>query len=95
MSEYVCPNGHPFPSAVTVKCDECDGRVVCVPHADAIRLHDALVVAERLAQTGDNLADAARDVLATVRARDADGALLAHAGLAGALAAHEAEHNRP
>lgn len=97
MSRFVCPNGHPFPDALTARCDEpgCDGRVVVVPHADAIRLHEQLERVERIAKCGDNLADAARDVLAMVRARDADGALLAHAGLAGALAAHEAEHNRP
>jgi hypothetical protein len=43
----VCPNGHPFPRAVTVGCEHCRASVVCVPHSDAIRLHEALERAER------------------------------------------------
>jgi hypothetical protein len=30
---YECPNGHAFSALVEVKCDECDGHVVCVPVA--------------------------------------------------------------
>lgn len=46
MSEFACPNGHPFPLALAVKCDECEATVLCVPHADAMRLHEALERAE-------------------------------------------------
>lgn len=33
MSEFACPNGHPFPSVTVVPCDECDVSVTCVPIA--------------------------------------------------------------
>lgn len=55
--EYVCPNGHPFPRAIAIRCEECQASVVCVPHSDAIRLHDALERAEReLTETREELA---------------------------------------
>jgi hypothetical protein len=50
MSEFACPNGHAFPAAVEVDCSECDARVLCVPWADAKRLHEALESAEREAE---------------------------------------------
>ena len=34
----VCPNGHEFPRAVSVKCEECEANVVCIPHAAGIEL---------------------------------------------------------
>jgi len=33
MSEFECPNGHPFPRVVEVKCAECDASVACEPVA--------------------------------------------------------------
>lgn len=47
MPDYVCPNGHEFPRAVTVGCEKCSASVVCVPHAEAMRLHGAFERAER------------------------------------------------
>jgi hypothetical protein len=41
-TDYVCPNGHVFPGALTVPCDECGAAVVCEPIAAGIRLHEAL-----------------------------------------------------
>jgi hypothetical protein len=33
MTDYACPNGHVFPGALTVPCDECGAAVVCEPIA--------------------------------------------------------------
>lgn len=44
--DYVCPNGHAFPRALAVPCDECDAFVACEPVAAGARLHEALEAAE-------------------------------------------------
>jgi hypothetical protein len=45
-TDYVCPNGHVFPGALTVPCDECGAAVVCEPIAAGMRLHEALETIE-------------------------------------------------
>lgn len=42
----VCPNGHEFPSALAIKCEQCDARVVCIPHNEGLRLHELLSASE-------------------------------------------------
>jgi hypothetical protein len=48
MTDYACPNGHVFPGALTVPCDECGAAVVCEPIAAGIRLHEALEAADAM-----------------------------------------------
>lgn len=66
---YTCPNGHEFPRAVAVPCEHCEASVVCVPHSDAIRLHDALDDAERALMQAR--AEAAKLAAANTRLREA------------------------
>jgi hypothetical protein len=74
MADYVCPNGHVFPGALTVPCDECGAAVVCEPIAAGMRLHRLLEAAEadlreataHEAACGRELADA-RAILAEAR----------------------------
>jgi hypothetical protein len=71
MADYVCPNGHVFPGALTVPCDECGAAVVCEPIAAGMRLHRLLEAAEadlreataHEAACGRELADARATVL--------------------------------
>jgi hypothetical protein len=56
---YACPNGHAFPRALAVRCDECLASVACEPIAAGARLHEALEATEgRLAALEDALARA-------------------------------------
>lgn len=55
LGEYVCPNGHPFPSPVAVSCT-CGARVSCVP------LSEALAISRQL-DTAVVLSDAERSAL--------------------------------
>lgn len=45
-SHDVCPNGHPFPLAVAVPCDQCAAQVTCEPIAHGMELDRAMKVAE-------------------------------------------------
>jgi antirestriction protein len=40
MTEYECPNGHPFRWPRAIECDDCDGSVVMVPSAEVYALRD-------------------------------------------------------
>lgn len=44
----VCPNGHEFPGALVVPCEECQAGVVCIPHSEGLRLHELLSEVERV-----------------------------------------------
>lgn len=46
MTPPVCPNGHEFPAALTVPCEQCEASVVCIPHAEGLRLHELLTQSE-------------------------------------------------
>jgi hypothetical protein len=46
MSEYACPNGHDFPRAVAVACEQCGANVLCEPMAAGMRLNELLESAE-------------------------------------------------
>lgn len=49
---YVCPNGHEFPTAVAVPCEECGASVACVPVAKAAEDFRAMEEFERLLREG-------------------------------------------
>lgn len=62
MSEYVCPNGHPFPSVVAVECDECGAAVACVPFAEVLKVREAVRVALDTSTTHSELLHAVLEI---------------------------------
>lgn len=66
--EYVCPNGHPFPGAQTVRCERCEAGVVCVPLAQVRCARDEIEHLRHAMQDADKVADDPTTARAILRA---------------------------
>jgi hypothetical protein len=42
---FVCPNGHPFPDLVAVRCEHCRAEVTCEPMARGMKFDRQLLAA--------------------------------------------------